>query len=120
MKRFLSFFSLLSVLLLFVACGEIEHPNQVLITRGNYRYQGGFANGKYNGYGCLTYGDSVVYEGQWKNGLRQGQGICTDAEGRMIVGGWKADTLVSGLGAESLGVYRSDFDRQVWAAGRGC
>ena len=119
MKRAFYFFYLLPVIFLFDACTEIEHPQQVIITTGAYRYQGGYSNGKYNGYGQLKYKDSVIYEGEWKNGLRYGHGICTDREGRRIIGMWQADTLVGGTRTDSTGVYHGDLNRNGTASGTG-
>ena len=119
MKRTFYALRLLPVALFFCACNEIEHPQQAIVKTGAYCYQGGYSNGKYNGYGRLKYKDSVIYEGEWKDGLRYGHGICTDREGHRIVGTWQADTLIGGIRTDSAGIYRGDFDRNCTASGTG-
>ncbi|ETD18823.1 MULTISPECIES: GH25 family lysozyme [Prevotellaceae] len=119
MKRTFYFLRLLPVALFFCACNEIEHPQQTIVKAGAYCYQGGYSNGKYNGYGRLKYKDSVIYEGEWKDGLRYGHGICTDREGHRIVGTWQADTLIGGIRTDSAGIYRGDFERNCTASGTG-
>ena len=72
----------LSALLLAVAslagCGDIAHPDQTIVRHGNTTYRGGVRNGKYDGYGQLTIGDSIVYAGEWRMGKRWGKGVSHD------------------------------------------
>lgn len=105
--------------MLMASCHKVRHDHEVMALKGNYTYRGDVANKKYDGYGQLTHGDSIVYTGQWKDGKREGQGICTDSLGRRIVGQWRADTLVSGTRTDSLGTYRGDFNRRMVASGHG-
>ena len=39
-----------------------------------FRYEGEFANGKFNGYGVFQRCDGMKYEGQFKDGKVWGQG----------------------------------------------
>lgn len=72
---------------------------------GNRTYRGGFRDGKFSGFGELTIGDSLAYSGQWLAGKRQGRGLVVDCHGCPVDGVWNADTLVSGVRKDSLGVY---------------
>lgn len=89
------------------------------LTVNNKCYQGEFRNGRYNGFGILHCGDSVVYQGTWKNGVREGKGEMTDSIGRKIIGIWNADTLRSGERRDTDGVYRGMMDHCGRAEGHG-
>lgn len=123
MKR--SSFFIASALLLiaasgFVSCGKLSHSGQAVVEKQGETYRGGFANGKRNGFGQLSRGDSIVYSGQWKNGLRNGKGIIRDSLGRTVTGLWRNDTLVSATIADSTGaVYSGEVNRSMEPNGRG-
>ena len=69
------FFSPLIALLLtllLAACRDVPYDGQTVLTHGGMTYRGGISNGKYEGYGQLSIGDSVIYAGQWHMGKRSG------------------------------------------------
>lgn len=104
--------------MLVVSC-DVQPDGGVVIANGIYTYRGDTLHGKYNGYGELLIGDSVVYAGQWRGGKRWGHGISHDSLGRRIVGVWHADTLVSGTRSDSTGTYIGDLNRDAIASGHG-
>lgn len=83
------------------------------------QYEGQMKNGKPDGLGTLTQGDSVVYSGMWHKGLRQGRGWCSDSTGRRIEGQWSKDTLTFGVRHDSTGTYSGEFNRNLMAYGYG-
>ena len=116
------FFSPLIALLLtllLAACRDVPYDGQTVLTRGGMTYRGGISNGKYEGYGQLSIGDSVIYAGQWHMGKRSGKGVCHDSLGHRIVGTWRADTLVSGTRTDSTGTYSGTMNRDAIADGYG-
>lgn len=86
---------------------------------GRYAYTGEFANGKFDGYGELVCGDSVMYSGLWRQGVRQGRGTVTDSRGGKIVGYWDNGTLVGGTRTDSLGTYSGDLTADGTPQGHG-
>ena len=116
------FFSPLIALLLtllLAACRDVPYDGQTVLTRDGMTYRGGISNGKYEGYGQLSIGDSVIYAGQWHMGKRSGKGVCHDSLGHRIVGTWRADTLVSGTRTDSTGTYSGTMNRDAIADGYG-
>ena len=97
-----------------VSCSSGETDTTTTYS-GEYCYRGEMLNGKRNGYGVLSLGDSTVYSGEWKNGKRDGYGTITDSLGRRITALWHADTIVSGTRRDSLGTYHGEFSRQLLA-----
>jgi hypothetical protein len=61
--------------------GAITYPNGA-------KYVGNFKNGKYDGYGTLTYSEAK-YVGNFKNGERNGYGAITYPNGAKYVGNFK-------------------------------
>ena len=59
------------------------------------------------------------YFQRWKNMSREGKHIVTDTQQRIIIGTFHADTLVSGIRIDSLGVYAGQFNRYMQASGHG-
>lgn len=110
---------LLCALVSLGGCRDVPCDGQAIIRHGRTVYRGGVSGGKYQGYGQLTVGDSVVYAGQWRGGKRWGHGVCHDSLGRRIVGLWRADTLVSGTRTDSTGTYSGAMNRDAIASGRG-
>ena len=108
-------------LMALTACGHRIKPDAVTLPApGGMTYTGQTdARGRYDGYGQLAKGDSVVYAGQWKAGRRQGMGVATDSLGRRVVGQWNADTLTQGTRRDSAGTYTGYFARQMVASGYG-
>ena len=107
------------VAVLLASCSEVGHDGQTISRKGDITYRGGIKNGKYEGYGQLSVGDSVVYAGQWRGGKRWGRGVCHDSLGHRIVGVWRADTLVSGTRTDSTGTYSGGMNRDAIASGHG-
>lgn len=105
--------------LLFTACADVPHSGKPEVRRGGTIYRGGVQDGKYEGYGQLSVGDSVVYAGHWHKGVRSGKGVCHDSLGHRIVGYWRADTLVRGVIADSAGTYNGELNRDGIANGHG-
>lgn len=112
--------------LLLTACGHGIMPDAQQHTAPNgMTYTGQTdAKGRYDGYGQLAKGDSIIYAGQWKAGQRCGWGTATDSLGRRIVGQWRADTLMRGTrwaapNDSTAEVYNGDFNRHIVAAGHG-
>ncbi|CDB05789.1 glycosyl hydrolase family 25 [Prevotella sp. CAG:520] len=106
-------------LLCLCGCNDIPHDGEAIIGHGATTYYGGTKQGKYDGYGVLSVGDSVVYAGQWRMGKRCGKGISHDSLGHRIVGRWRADTLVSGTWRDSTGTYSGTLNRDAIACGHG-
>ncbi len=102
-----------------VACADVAPDGQMVAGRGRLTYRGGIADGKYEGYGQLSLGDSVIYAGQWHNGHRQGKGVCRDSLGRRVVGVWRADTLVHGVVTDTEGTYNGELNRDALPSGHG-
>lgn len=119
-----SFFSPLRLLLAcavltLLSCEGLT-PDTATVVRGDGTvYRGTLSGRKPSGYGVLLRGDSTVYAGQWSRGLRSGQGYCRDSLGRRVLGRWKADTLLSGLRADSAGTYEGMLSRSAMPAGHG-
>ncbi len=102
-----------------VACADVAPDGQTVDVRGRLTYRGGIADGKYEGYGQLSLGDSLIYAGQWHNGHRQGKGVCRDSLGRRVVGVWRADTLVHGVVTDTGGTYNGELNRDALPSGHG-
>lgn len=107
------------IFLLFSACSDHHLTTTATLHKGQYTYKGQVDKGQYQGYGILTFKDSVVYCGQWKNGKRQGYGWIIDPEGRKINGVWNEDTIVSGTFTDSLGTYKGELDSLYRPHGHG-
>ena len=109
----------LMLVLLFAACTGGSYDASATLRIGRFVYRGGVDGGKPDGYGVLTCGDSVVYSGQWRAGRRCGYGTSADTLGRIVTALWRADTIVRGTVADSLGEYRGEFDSASVASGHG-
>lgn len=55
-------------------------------------YEGGFRNGKKNGFGRMTYRDGTVYEGEFKDNAIDGKGKYT-TKAHQWEGTWKEGYL---------------------------
>ena len=111
---------LVAAILITASCSEVGHEGQTIARKADgVTYRGGIRGGKYEGYGQLSVGDSVVYAGQWHAGKRWGRGVCHDSLGHRIVGLWRADTLVSGTRTDSTGTYSGAMNRDAIASGHG-
>ena len=56
---------------------------------------------------------------RWRDNHREGKCIVTDSRQRIIIGTFHADTLVSGIRIDSLGIYAGQFNRHWEASGHG-
>ena len=56
---------------------------------------------------------------RWTDRPREGKCIVADAQKRIIIGTFHADTLVSGIRIDSLGIYAGQFNRHWQASGHG-
>ena len=73
------------------------------------QYRGDFREGRFEGYGVLTYPNGDRYEGEFKRGLPQGQGRLVKRNGHIEAGKWEQGrpldlkarvwALVVGIGA---------------------
>lgn len=84
--KFLKTTYLLVLLLALTACRDIATDGQAVVRNGNTTYRGGIKDGKYDGYGQLSIGDSIVYAGEWRMGKRCGKGVSHDSLHHRIVG----------------------------------
>ncbi len=105
--------------LLMAGCRDVPGDSLATVRHGNTVYRGGVKDGKYNGYGQLSIGDSIIYAGQWRMGKRWGKGVSHDSLHHRIVGTWRADTLVSGQWTDSTGTYSGEMNRDAIAQGHG-
>ena len=105
-------------LLLLTSCRDIT-PDTIVSQHGKYTYCGTVKNGRYDGYGTLSIGDSMIYAGQWHGGKRSGKGVSHDSLHHRIVGTWRADTLVRGTWTDSTGTYSGEMNRDAIAHGHG-
>lgn len=117
--KFLKTTYLLVLLLAITACRDIATDGQAVVRNGNTTYRGGIKDGKYDGYGQLSIGDSIVYAGEWRMGKRCGKGVSHDSLHHRIVGIWRADTLVSGTWTDSTGTYSGEMNQDAIAQGHG-
>ena len=68
MKNTTIYTIVLAFLIALTGCRDIATDNQTVVRNGNITYRGGIKDGKYDGYGQLAIGDSIVYAGQWRMG----------------------------------------------------
>ena len=101
------------------ACSVKTPEGTGVVKNGDYCYRGELSGGKYNGYGVLTFKDSIVYSGQWKDGKRDGLGQTTDSLGRTVTSMWRADSLVRGIRNDSAGIYIGEFNGKLVEEGHG-
>ena len=55
------------------------------------RYEGEFANGKFEGKGKYYYSNGDIYDGEWSNDKKNGIGKYVLNDGSEIEGEWKDD-----------------------------
>lgn len=108
-----------AAMLLMSACSVKTPEGTGVVKNGDYCYRGELSGGKYNGYGVLTFKDSIVYSGQWKDGKRDGLGQTTDSLGRTVTSMWRADSLVRGIRNDSAGTYIGEFNDKLVEEGHG-
>lgn len=118
-RQFTSLLIFVAVVIAFTSCGNVRHDGQVIVRQGKYVYRGGMVDGKRQGYGVLSFGDSTVYAGQWQADKRHGTGITTDGNGCEIVATWQDDSIISGRRIDSTGVYIGQFTSKGVPHGHG-
>ncbi len=90
----------------------------------DFVYQGSFKNGKYNGYGVMTWNNGSEghqYEGQWVNDMKHGQGTYRWPSGAYYTGEYVND-LIEGSGTYHYSngdVYTGHFARGGARHGQG-
>lgn len=92
--------------------GNCQSGNGVYLDKHTHLYQGGFANGRFQGAGILS-GPSETYIGQFDQGLKSGQGTLANVNGRVYQGLWQSD-LPQGQGVEiSTGgdIYEGEWQK---------
>ena len=52
--------------------------------RNKFRYEGNFANDKFNGYGEYYHDDGWCYKGYFKDSVEHGEGIRYDKKGKIV------------------------------------
>jgi hypothetical protein len=55
--------------------GVLNGPGRYVFPHLNESYEGGVANGKYEGTGTYRFAGGGVYEGEWHNGIPNGRGV---------------------------------------------
>ncbi len=118
-KSVLALTAVILFMTLLSACSRHTSDETGVIVNGEYRYQGELSNGKYNGYGVLTYKDSTVYSGQWKDGKRHGYGTTTDSLGHTVTALWNCDSIVKGTVSDSTGTYKGELNAKFIPDGHG-
>lgn len=68
---------------------DVEYK-KVVLPNGD-RYEGGFKNGLFNGWGTYYYANGDVYEGNFFNDMRHGRGTMVFANGNRYAGEWMND-----------------------------
>ena len=119
MKKSVIASTLIILLALLSACSSQPSEGTGVAIKNGYRYQGELANGTYNGYGVLTYNDSIIYSGQWRNGKRHGYGTTTDSLGRTVKAKWRSDSIVKGTVSYCDGTYTGEFNAGYSPDGHG-
>lgn len=51
---------------------------------GQYTYDGPYVNGKFHGYGTLTYSNGSKFVGEFKNNMKEGHGKFYDPSGKLL------------------------------------
>lgn len=105
--------------IVIVSCKDNRLSDTQTLHQGELCYRGQIKNGKANGYGVLTLGDSTLYSGTWKDGKRSGYGTTTDSLGRHIEAIWQSDTVMTATRRDSAGTYEGELDTMLLAAGHG-
>jgi len=75
--------------------GDCVNGNGTLVEetqRGLRTYRGDFVNGKFHGFGRLTFNDEgEIYEGRFMIGKKHGRGTLWNDEGDVYMGNWRND-----------------------------
>ena len=84
-------------------------------TTGLNKYAGGWHEDEPDGYGVLTFNDTLVYEGTWKGGMMDGRGTRVYPDGSYYVGTLRKNErhgfgmLYWTTGAKYIGQFRGDL-----------
>jgi len=84
--------------------------------RGLRTYRGDFVNGKFHGFGRLSYNDEGEhYKGRFRNGVKHGRGTLWDKEGNVYMGQWQNDRR-NGMGLQAFRVQDWEEDKytETW------
>ncbi|MGE0830760.1 MAG: hypothetical protein AB7O04_15605, partial [Hyphomonadaceae bacterium] len=68
----------------------------IYMWRDSTRYAGELSNGAWSGYGVYTFDDDRKYEGQWVNNMYEGYGVLWNGDGTVSQAGrWSQNSLVA-------------------------
>lgn len=84
--------------------------------RGLRTYRGDFVDGKFHGYGRLSFDDEgEFYKGRFMLGKKWGRGTLWDKEGNIYIGEWRNDRR-NGTGMQAFKVKNLQEDRytETW------
>ncbi|MGI6241979.1 MAG: GH25 family lysozyme [Prevotella sp.] len=118
MKTAKTIYLFLAIAGLLSGC-TINSSDVTVVQHGDITYRGQMKDGKRDGLGVLSRGDTILYSGQWRQGRRQGKGWATDSLGRRIDAVWAGDTIITGVRQDAFGTYQGEFNRQLLAHGYG-
>lgn len=98
------------------ALGRPQTPVETIRYDDGGVYVGHVVNGKYNGWGKLTWPNGDIYEGDWKDGCRTGKGKYIWPSGTVYEGDF-VENKITGKGKKTWGkdtrwagdVYEGDF-----------
>lgn len=94
--------------------GDCENGRGTLVedtSRGVTTYRGTFREGRYHGFGRLSYDDErAVYKGYFVDGIREGRGTYWDRDNNVYIGYWKNNRRY-GQGSQFYGVDGWQEDR---------
>lgn len=84
--------------------------------RGLRTYRGDFVDGKFHGFGRLTYNDEgETYKGRFRIGKKWGRGTLWDKKGNVYIGNWRNDRR-NGMGMQAFHVegWKEDTYTETW------
>jgi len=99
--------------------GECETGKGTLVEetgRGLRTYRGDFVDGKFHGFGRLTYNDEGEhYKGRFMIGKKWGRGTLWDSDGNIYMGEWRNDRR-NGTGLQAFNVedWKEDRYTENW------
>ena len=99
--------------------GDCENGRGTFVAetdRGQTTYRGTFKNGRYDGFGTLSYDDQrATYKGYWRAGERHGRGTYWDSDNNVYIGQWRNDRR-NGEGTQAYHVegWREDAYTDRW------
>ena len=84
--------------------------------RGLRTYRGDFVDGKFHGFGRMTYHDEGEhYKGRFRIGVKWGRGTLWDKDGNVYMGNWRNDRR-NGMGVQAFKIENWQEDRytETW------